>query len=327
MDENELIGPFARLLEDVCTPAAIRAVEAGGPTAEMWAAFEESGFLDALTPEEADGAGLSLADVAPLLQALGAHAVPLPVGETMVARALLGAAGVERPTGPIVLATLAGSGTGFVPLAAVAEHVLVQVGERLVLAPVAGAQLERSGLHGDLAGRLSWSGEPQGASLAAPVCGLRAVAAVVRAAAIAGAGDRLLGMTVGYANERVQFGKPIGKQQALQQNLAVMAEQVVAARIASQLGCAGALPPTLEAAAVAKQVASAGATLIADTAHAVHGAIGVSEEFDLQLYSRRLREWRLADGSEGYWSGLLGARRLAAPQTVTVDFIRELTGG
>lgn len=36
------------------------------------------------------------------------------------------------------------------------------------------------------------------------------------------------------------------------------------------------------------------------------GAIGISEEYDLQLLTRRLHEWRLADGSEGYWEDLLG---------------------
>ena len=49
------------------------------------------------------------------------------------------------------------------------------------------------------------------------------------------------------------------------------------------------------------------ATRVAATAHAVYGAIGISEEHDLQLFTRRLHEWRLADGSETYWNRLLGA--------------------
>ena len=76
------------------------------------------------------------------------------------------------------------------------------------------------------------------------------------------------------------------------------------------------------AAATAKIATSAAAPRIAATAHAVHGAIGISEEYDLQLLTRRLHEWRMADGSEGYWSQLLGTARLgsAAP---SVDWIRE----
>ena len=138
---------------------------------------------------------------------------------------------------------------------------------------------------------------------------------------IAGAADRLVEMTAAYANERIQFGKPIGRQQALQQTMAVMAEDAVAARIASQLGCAGAFPPALAAAATAKSVASKAAARIAASAHAVHGAIGISEEFDLQLYTRRLHEWRLADGSETYWNRLLGAARLA-DDGGSVDYVR-----
>jgi acyl-CoA dehydrogenase len=79
MDMSELIDPFARLIEDVCTPAAIRAIEQGGETASLWNAFVESGFLDALVAEDAGGAGLSLSDAAPLIALLGRHAVPLPV--------------------------------------------------------------------------------------------------------------------------------------------------------------------------------------------------------------------------------------------------------
>ena len=63
--------------------------------------------------------------------------------------------------------------------------------------------------------------------------------------------------------------------------------------------------------------------LAASIAHAVHGAIGISEEHDLQLYSRRLHEWRLADGSEGYWARALGQVRLEQPDLPSVDFIRQ----
>src|SRR5690606_35947275 len=95
MDSNELLDPFNRLLEDVAAPLTVREIEAGGSADALWASLTESGFLDALVPESAGGAGLSLADINPLLQALGRYAVPAPVAETMVARALLAAAGQE----------------------------------------------------------------------------------------------------------------------------------------------------------------------------------------------------------------------------------------
>ena len=66
----------------------------------------------------------------------------------------------------------------------------------------------------------------------------------------------------------------------------------------------------------------AAAARIAATAHAIHGAIGISEDHELQLYSRRLHEWRLADGSETYWNRLLGAARLGDAGR-SVDYVRE----
>jgi alkylation response protein AidB-like acyl-CoA dehydrogenase len=57
-------------------------------------------------------------------------------------------------------------------------------------------------------------------------------------------------MTVAYAGDRAQFGKPIAKLQAVQQQLAVMAEQVVMARMAAQLGCSSGFPPSPSTSAV-----------------------------------------------------------------------------
>lgn len=324
METNELTAPFERMLEGLSSPAQVRTIEATASLGEMWTEIDASGFLDALVPESCGGAGLSLADVSPLLQALGRHAVCAPIGETMIARALLAGEGLDLPSGPIVLATPVAREAAAVPLAMTAGHVLAQFGARLVLTPVAQARVAPTGVHRSLAANLSWETPPTGPSLAAPACGLRAVAAVLRAATIAGAADRLLAMTVEYANARVQFGKPIGKLQAVQQQMAVMAEQAVAARIAAQIGCAGGLPPTTAAAAVAKQVTSSAAAQIAQIAHAVHGAIGISEEFDLQLYTRRLYEWRLADGSEAYWAGVLGAERIAQAGGSSLEFVRGL---
>ncbi|WP_226016533.1 acyl-CoA dehydrogenase [Novosphingobium sp. FKTRR1] len=317
---NELLEPFDRMLEALVTPAAVRAVEGGASAVAMWRELAASGFLDALVDEQHGGAGLSLADVQPLIAAVGARAVPLPVGETMVARALLARAGVPIPQGPIVLATSAVSGQ-IVPCAQVAEHVLVDTGSGLVLTGIGDLSPVATGVYHALAARLVWTGPIVGLALPRPAKGLRPIAAVLRAALISGAAARLTDMAARYANERVQFGKPIGRQQALQQSLAVMAEDMIAVRIASQLGCAGGLDVGATVAAVAKSTASAIAARVANTAHAVHGAIGISEEYDLQLLTRRMHEWRAADGSEGYWNTVLGGARLA-DAAGTVDWVR-----
>lgn len=309
---SEFLEPFERMLEALSPPATVRAIEDGESAGALWSGIAESGFLDALVPEERGGAGLSFADVGALWQALGRHAVPLPVGETMIARALL----PHAPDGPIALAVASAGGEVVVPCGRVADHVLLEKDGQLHLVSAEGAPTE---VFGSTALRLN--PVPGEVVARAPEGGLRAAAATLRAALIAGAADRLTSMTAAYANERIQFGKPIGKQQALQQQMAVMAEDMVACRIAAQLGCAGGLPPSLVAAATAKSVTSSAAARLAATAHAVHGAIGISEEYDLQLYTRRLHEWRLADGSETYWNRLLGAARLGDDRG-SVDYVR-----
>ncbi|NYF33960.1 acyl-CoA dehydrogenase family protein [Sphingopyxis sp. JAI108] len=310
---SEFLEPFERMLENVSTPAAVRAIERGGSPDAMWQAFAESGFLDALVPEERGGAGLALADIQPLWMALGRHAVPLPVGETMIARALLDGA----PDGPVALAVAAPGQSVVVPFGLVAAYMLIESDCALHMVEASGAL---TGVVASLAARMTCNDLPSPHSTA-PTSGLRPIAAILRAALIAGASGRVTEMTAAYANERVQFGKPIGRQQALQQQMAIMAEEMVAARIASQLGCAGGFPPSLVAAATAKAIASRAAARVAATAHAVHGAIGISEEHDLQLFTRRLHEWRLADGSESYWNGLLGRERLVSDAR-SVDFVR-----
>jgi acyl-CoA dehydrogenase len=57
-------------------------------------------------------------------------------------------------------------------------------------------------------------------------------------------------------------------------------------------------------------MASVGATNVTSIAHAVFGAIGISEEHDLQIHTRNLHAWRIADGSESYWTEQLGAAAL-----------------
>ena len=320
-----LLDQFARLLDDAADAAAVRDVESGGSAQAMWSAFAGSGFLDALVPEERGGAGLLLGDTGPLIALLGAHAVPVPVGETMVARALLAEAGQTAPDGPILLADLSRGGSGVLPAATHAKHVLAETGESLRLYALSDLPVADLALPNSAAATIEGAGEARPlAECRRQGAGLRALGAIVRAAQISGAARRVLEMTVAYAGDRIQFGKPIGKQQAVQQNLALMAELVAFAEMAAQAGCAEGLEPRIEVAAVAKQSASRAAAHIANSAHAVHGAIGISSEYDLQLFTRRLHEWRMADGSERYWARILGERRLAAPEASSVDYVRAI---
>jgi alkylation response protein AidB-like acyl-CoA dehydrogenase len=135
---------------------------------------------------------------------------------------------------------------------------------------------------------------------------------------------RVFEMTLQYCNDRVQFGKTLGKFQAVQHQLSVMAEHVAAASMAAEAAFrTDAAAPSLLAAAMAKSRTSEAAVLVASIAHALHGAIGVAEEYDLQLLTRRLHEWRMAHGSEAHWNVLIGQRVLAADSSIA-DFVRAV---
>ena len=118
-------------------------------------------------------------------------------------------------------------------------------------------------------------------------------------------------LAVTYAQERVQFGRPISKFQAVQQNLAVLAGQTAAAVAAANLGIAALShpDPAREAflIAVAKTRVGEAATLACEIAHQVHGAIGFTKEYALQLSTRRLWSWREEFGGDPEWAARVGA--------------------
>jgi acyl-CoA dehydrogenase len=142
------------------------------------------------------------------------------------------------------------------------------------------------------------------------------------AARIAGAAGRVLELSIAHAQQRVQFGRPIGAFQAVQHQLALMAEHVAAARMASQLAFTSSGPsPEPVFAAMAKSVAGEAAAAVAAGGHAVHGAIGITAECDLQLLTRRLLAWRTEGGSASHAARRVGDAWWASGETRAIDFM------
>jgi len=113
----------------------------------------------------------------------------------------------------------------------------------------------------------------------------------------------------------VQFGRPIAKFQAIQQQLALLAEQAAAASVAVESAAtavAAARPSASLAIAVAKIRAGEAAGKVAEIAHQVHGAIGFTHEHSLHRLTRRLWSWRDEFGTESQWSLDLGKEVMAA---------------
>ncbi len=331
--QMELFDTFDRLLGETCAPSQIRELEKNAEKPGIWCALESSGFLDILVSDAAGGAGLGWQDAWGVLFAAGRNAVPFPVAQTLFGRACLAHCQVETPSTALALAGVIEHkpdgelSARLVQGALLASHVLLQDEKTVYLLAVAQAECESIGGAGSFDAHLTW----RGAVVAQSVIGtlprdtVEHGLALGLAVLIAGACDRVLEMTLTYANDRVQFGKPIGRLQAVQQQITEMAERVYGVRMATQLGCQS-LPDFAwqarpNSAALAKSQASAGAVRIANVAHAVHGAIGVTQEYDLQLYTRRIYEWNRAGGGAKYWATRLG--RAAFNSEFLLDFVRE----
>ena len=315
-----------KILRPIVTPAYVREVESGAAPTKVWSALEDAGFLDVLVAEEQGGAGLALPDFHGICRLLGAYAVPVPVAETMVARRVVAGSRHELP-GPVTIASSSAWHAGAtlrcasVPFGTVAQTVLAVHDSGTLMLPVEKSSATPSGTWGSQTASFEWAlaalPQPQG-----NVEDIRAFAAASYAAMLCGAMEQVFRLTVQYCNDRVQFGKPLGKFQAVQHQLAVMAEHLVAASLAAQAAFRdGTSAPRLLAAAIAKARASEAALLAANISHALHGAIGITEEYDLQLYSRRLHEWRMAHGSEAFWNNWVGAYMLSGDATFC-DFVR-----
>ena len=313
---SDLIAESARRLF-----AQHSAPPTGWPAA-LWRAIEEAGFALTLLAEEDGGFGLDPAEAMEPLRMSAAVAAPVPLAETMLANWLLARAGLPLAEGPAAMA--------FGPARK------VPFGRHLALLIICEARGESCQLStfsvagGDWQHGCSIAGEPRDdlASLPAPLATAtlalppqlpRAIAAALRAQQIAGALQSVLEMTTRYAGERVQFGRALGKFQAIQQYLATMAAETAAADAAAQMAAlalplADSHPDRLVLlAAAAKIRAGEAAGKVADLAHQIHGAIGFSQEYPLHPLTRRLWTWRDDHGREGDWSATLGAALSTRP--------------
>ena len=126
------------------------------------------------------------------------------------------------------------------------------------------------------------------------------------AAEIAGLCETVLALTLDWTQTRQQFGKPLAKNQAVQHGLAQMAAETAAAGAAVGLAGLGLMGEDWPPVAAAKARASEAAGIVAALAHQLHGAIGVTADHRLHLFTRALWHKRDAAGSEHHWYARLG---------------------
>jgi len=144
------------------------------------------------------------------------------------------------------------------------------------------------------------------------------------AAKMAGALQAALDLSIEYTRQRQQFGKPLASFQAIQQQLAVFAEETAAANMAAAAAFRAAdRGDAWFEIACAKLRANQAARISTGIAHQVHGAMGFTAEYRLQHLTRRLWKWGSEHGNERYWADRIGARVAArGPE----NFWPDMTG-
>lgn len=331
----------ARMLADTAERFLERhAPEPGQAAVEGFSeAMLDTGLSLALAPEEAGGIAGSWSDAAVIARIWGQAAAPLPIVEMMLAGKFADMAGdaalnasIAQPgtltlkadgslAGSLIDAAWAPGMDGVLALARNAAGATV-----LVMLPSGNGRMSA-----DLAGEPRLMLDP--ASIAAAdvrVLGevdepIAELGGLLVASAMLGAMDKVLEIIIEHANTRQQFGKPLGKFQAIQHALSDAASEITATRAALD----GALKLADEGCMrpfdgwVAKVQAARAATLVASTSHQVLGAIGFTDEHMLHHFTKRLWTWRddwgrqahgeqaigrasIAAGKDGLWSLIIG---------------------
>jgi acyl-CoA dehydrogenase len=276
-----------------------------------WTAIEESGLPLALVPEAHGGFGLPPGEALALIRQTGRHALALPLAETIVANAALAAAGLPLADGPAALipGTLAGERVAwgrFAKTLVVERDGMLQRLDKMECTATSTnlAGMPRDTLSLDQSGRAAATNGPS----------LLELGALARALQMAGALDRVLELTIEHVSTRVQFGRPLAKFQAIQQEIAKLAGEVAAASAAAdQVADTYAEGGDIGfAVAVARARIGEAAGKANGIAHQLHGAIGFTQEHALHRFTTALWSWRDEFGTQRHWTLMLGKRALDA---------------
>ncbi|MBM3526888.1 MAG: acyl-CoA dehydrogenase [Alphaproteobacteria bacterium] len=126
--------------------------------------------------------------------------------------------------------------------------------------------------------------------------------AAFKSAELVGIGGAALDLTVEYAKQRVQFGKPIGSFQGVQHHCAEMYRDLEVSRLLSWQASSsmGAGLAGEREVAMAKAKASQCIPALTRTAHQIHGAIAYYRDYPLELYYHRALAAQAAYGDAAY---------------------------
>ena len=302
-------------LNGECTPAAVRALidSPDGGALKFRAALAELGVAGLPIAEDHGGLGMNELDAVLVSEECGRAAVPGAVFDSIaVAAPLLAEASPELaaewlPKVAAGEATLAFGDTinPFVLDAEIADLFLLPKDGALYAVPKSTVMLVEAPSVDPWRrpSRLTWDGSggqkiADANSAAVLMAQARDRAALYTAADMLGATQRMLDLSVEYTKNREQFGKPIGSFQAVKHLLADVQVKLTFARPVvyyAAYALVNQLPDRAIRVSHAKVAAAEAGMLGARRTLQVHGAMGYTWEYDLQIWMKRV--W----GNAGCW--------------------------
>jgi len=317
-----------KLFSDHVTKNCIEEAEKGIWPDTLWNEVVDNGLNLILVPEDLGGVGGTWMNAGILFKASGRHQAPIPLAENIVAAFILSLGNIPSPEGAL-LTLLEGafvfenglvSGTSpRVPFSSNSSHgvLLFEDSNNLKVGLV---ELDKENIEENNNIALESRGnitlnniKPLKSNIIESDPDLiHKIGALMRSNQMAGALESILEQSVRYANERIQFGRPIGKFQAIQQDLAVLSTHVAASSVAADYAsfCMDKGDPDF-AIAVAKSRIDDAISIGAGIAHQVHGAIGFTYEHGLHFATRRLWSWRSEFGTGSEWSKIIGQKAIS----------------
>lgn len=333
---SEYAEELRTLIADVVgrTPVAERSSDG------LWQKLADLGLPLVGVDEDRGGSGGTYEDLVAVVRALGEQAAGLPVAENALASWVLAH---DRTVGGEVTVAFGVDAVYEDEMSVVRiPHVpWLRKARGVVLYDRAGtASYVDLGVPGvDVRDGHNLAGEPRddlvlrgtaalGLAQAPDMAETQARFALLRSAAVAGAATGVYTLTREYVMQREQFGKPLARIPAVAGTLAAMRVATVRLnasieRAIDHLVRSGGTSPKFRAAVVAAGITTrATAAACARHAHQLHGAMGVTAEYPLHHYTKRLWSWPGEVGAEAGSVCHLGKSALAGGEAAVWD---ELT--
>lgn len=318
-DEEDTRAEFAAAADDLLERASSK------ESAELWFLLAEAGWFDALVPEDLGGFDIGTAVVDGVFRAVGRHKVETPIVDDMITLPLLLptipdglraellarkvpvvlldsrlCADEGRPNslaldGDEVSGTVAGVRGGHRAGGFIVSLELPS-GEGQVgwvdadgggVAVVERRSLDPGTTYSDVRlDHASWV--PFAPAAAELISTVRAVLRLAASSEMVGLMRHMLDASVSYAEQRHQFGRPIGSFAPVQHILADMTTATLLSESLAARAAAAIETGDLEMSVVANAFVSKSARAVGQGAMQVHGGIAFTEDFDLHRWFLRL---------------------------------------